>query len=143
MSKPTRKQLCELFSQIAEGKITGKMIQKLIENPSRAKIFKNVLQARKTADGITDPYKRSRALRDIVETLAEVEELEQAREVATLIADHNCRVDALEIIARFSHRSDDIEEASRAKHQVLLDIAKKALKTENVDNPNGGTDLWR
>jgi len=129
MSKPTRKQLCELFSQIADGKITGKMIQKLIENPSRAKIFKNILQARKTADGITDPYNRDRALRDIVKTSAKAEEFEQARKLAALIADRDYRADALAIIAHFSHKREDIEQAERER-------------SKEKENSMSGTDLW-
>jgi len=127
--KPSLRQLCEFFSQIAEGKITNRMIQKLIEGPSKSQIFKkNVLEARTEAAKTSDVYSKGNLLSDLVYILAKAGDFEEAREVVTEIVHNYWKANALEIIARFSLKREDIEEAERVKE---------------TENNNGGTDLWR
>ena len=102
MSKVTVRQLCELFAQIAEEKITGEAIQELIERASKIalpQIFKKVLQqARKTATEISNSYWRAKALAAIVGALAEARDFEQARKTAAEISDPYWRAKALAAI---------------------------------------------
>jgi len=116
MSKPTMKQLCELFGQIAEGKITDRTIQELIEGPSKSQIFKkNVLQIRTKAAEAFDIHERGLTLCGLVSTLAKVGDFEEAREVVTEITHKFHRISALEIIASFSHKAEDKRQAKAAK----------------------------
>jgi len=116
MPKPTTRQLCELFKQIDKGKITNRMIQKLVEGPSKSQIFKeNVLKTRTKAAEAFNAHDKGQILCNLVYDLAKVGDFEEAREVVTEITHKSYKVSALEIIANFSHKSEDKQEAKATK----------------------------
>ena len=116
MSKPTVRQLCEFFSQIAGKKITGEEIQRLIGGTSKSQIFKkNVLQIRTKAAKAFDSHGRGLTLCGLVSILAKAGDFEEAREVATEITHKFHKISALEIIARFSHKAEDKRQAKETK----------------------------
>ena len=103
MSTVTVGQLCELFSQIAEGKITGEAIQELIEKASRialSRLFEKTIRlARKTASEISDVCLRAEALTAIAKALAEARMFDQARKTASEISNTYLRAEALAAVA--------------------------------------------
>ena len=122
MSQPTVRQLCELFGQIAEGKITAEAIQELIERASKigfAQIFKNILQqARKTAAEISNPYWRAKALAAIAGALAKAREFESARKTAAEISDPYVRAEALAAIAGALAKAREFESARKTAAEI-------------------------
>src|SRR3989344_5697057 len=122
MPLPSEKQTREFFRLWAEGKITGDVLQEVIERASTLgfrQIYKKILQqARNTAAQTADPYWQAKAYAAIASASREAKVFEQARKTAAQIADPYWQAKAYAAIASASREAKDFEQARKTAAQI-------------------------
>ena len=118
MSLPTERQTREFFRLWAEGKITGDVLQEVIEKAGKlgfSQFFKKIIQqARKAAAAIVIPYPQAKVYAAIAGVSKEAKDFEAARKAAAAITDSYSQAKVYAAIAGASKEAKDFEAARKA-----------------------------